>query len=265
MCQILSLSQGTKNHVWVLNQQGLASVHGSNICFLQQFQKQTKQNKTTLCASEKKFLFPSDYLLAVAPHNTTNSMIILYPLAPFIIYDHSAPTVNQPKDQLNQFFRPFNTGKIPGLVKVAIAQCQEFFGGKWVREDKGESVQSECCSLCAIYIPRKQTTKTVLLFLLKGNIKQFLKECQTKYYVIQTTQKKETNIFFFRDILCFAQSDNNNAAKALTVWIGDKVSYFIFSLCCLIIVRIKFYSCFCCPLYGFPFLFCMHIPKKIQR
>lgn len=116
--------------MWVLNQQGLASVHGSNICFLQQFQKQTKQNKTTLCASEKKFLFPSDYLLAVAPHNTTNSMIILYPLAPFIIYDHSAPTVNQPKDQLNQFFRPFNTGKIPGLVKVAIAQCQEFFGGK---------------------------------------------------------------------------------------------------------------------------------------
>lgn len=89
-----------------------------------------KANKTTLCASEKKFLFPSDYLLAVAPHNTTNSMIILYPLAPFIIYDHSAPTVNQPKDQLNQFFRPFNTGKIPGLVKVAIAQCQEFFGGK---------------------------------------------------------------------------------------------------------------------------------------
>lgn len=200
MCQILSLSQGTKNHVWVLNQQGLASVHGSNICFLQQFQKQTKQNKTTLCASEKKFLFPSDYLLAVAPHNTTNSMIISYPLAPFIIWSqcpHCEPT----KRPTQSVFQAIQHWKIPGLVKVALAQCQEFFGGKWVREDKGESVQSECCSLCAIYIPWKQTKKLFFCFFFEGEYKT-ISEGGVGQKIMKFRQPRRKRQTFFSETYC---------------------------------------------------------------
>jgi len=123
LCQILSLSQGTKNHVWVLNQQG-ASVQGSNICFLQQFQKQTK---TILCASDE---IPSDYLLAVAPHNNSSSLGSYYTrfLWPFYYYMITVPPLwtNQKTNSIS--FEAIEHWEIPGLVK---AECQENFGVMW--------------------------------------------------------------------------------------------------------------------------------------
>jgi len=81
-----------------------------------------KANKTTLCASEE---IPSDYLLAVAPHNT-NSMIILYPFLPFIIIWSQCPHCEPTKRPTQSVFRPFNTGKSQDWSKVDAKKILEW-------------------------------------------------------------------------------------------------------------------------------------------
>lgn len=100
LCQILSLNQGTKNHVWVLNEQrSSCSRFILQTCFLQQFHQQTtKRGYVNVCFVTK---IPSkNYLKAVAIYITTSFIV-----CSMITHSscHSAPTVNQPKDQLNQF------------------------------------------------------------------------------------------------------------------------------------------------------------------
>jgi len=122
----------------------------------------SKANKTTLCASDE---IPSDYLLAVAPHNT-NSMIILYTsFALLLLYDHSAPTVNQPKDQLNQFSGHSTLGN----PRTGQSSMRRKF---WSEVSRGKIRENQCSQRVVpsvLYTLCKQTKKQFFCFS-KGNI-----------------------------------------------------------------------------------------------